>query len=364
MRAAVLHEPGRPLAIEDVELDPPKRGEVRVKVAAAGICHSDLHVMKGEWRTDLPIVLGHEGAGIVEEVGAGVTTTQPGDHVILSWVPNCGRCFYCSIGKPELCDAVPRGQATLLDGTTRLHQGDRRIHHFAWVACFAESVVVPEGGVVPIPADLPLDRAAIVGCAVMTGVGAVTNTARVEPGSAVAVFGCGGVGLNCIQGAALAGAARIIAVDIQRPKLDFAREFGATDVVDASADEPVGAIRALTGGVGVDYAFEALGNPRTIRQAYDALRKGGTAIVAGMAPEGAEVSLNALSLAAQEKGIRGSRYGSSRMRVDIPRLLDLYRGGRLKLDELVTRHYRLDEINEAYDALQRGEVGRGVIVFD
>jgi S-(hydroxymethyl)glutathione dehydrogenase/alcohol dehydrogenase len=363
MRAAVLYEVGQPLVVEDVDLAPPKPGEVLVQVAAAGVCHSDLHVMKGEWRSDLPIVLGHEGAGVVVEIGAGVRTTKPGDHVILSWVPNCGRCHYCSIGRPELCDAVPRGQATLLDGTTRLSKGGQPIHHFAWVACFAEYVVVPEGGVVPIAADLPLDRAAIVGCAVMTGVGAVTNTARIEPGSAVAVFGCGGVGLNCVQGAALAGAARIIAVDIQRRKLDFAREFGATDLVDAAAGDPVAAIRALTGGVGVDYAFEALGNPRTIRQGYDALRKGGTVVVAGMAPDTAEVSVNALSLAAQEKVIRGSRYGSARMRVDIPRLLDLYRGGRLKLDELVTRRYRLDEINAAYDALQGGEVGRGVIVF-
>ncbi len=364
MRAAVLYEPGQPLVVEEVELDPPQRGEVQVKIAAAGVCHSDLHVMKGEWKMDLPIVLGHEGAGVVEAVGEGVTRTRPGDHVILSWIPNCGHCHYCAIGRPELCDSVPRGKATMLDGTTRLSKDGRPIHHAFWVACFAERVVVPEAGVIPIAKEIPLDRAAVVGCAVMTGVGAVTITARVEPGSTVAVFGCGGVGLNCVQGAVLAGAARIIAVDIQPQKLEFARAFGATDVVTAAEEDPVAAIRRLTDGVGVDYAFEALGNPRTIRQGYEALRKGGTLTVAGMAPDGVDLSVNALSLAAQEKIIRGSRFGSARSTVDIPRMLDLYQRGRLRLDEFVTRHYRLDEINDAYDALQRGEVGRGVIVFE
>ena len=347
MKAAVLYEPNTPLVVETVDLDEPKDDEVLVKIAAAGVCYSDYHVMIGEWTMPLPIVLGHEAAGVVEKVGPAVTRVRPGQHVILNFRADGSE--------------TPRWQ--MFDGTVRLHRNGEPINHFTRIASFAEYSVVPESGAVPVREDMPLDRAALVGCAVMTGVGAAVNTARVAPGSTTVVVGCGGVGLNVVQGAALAGAERIVAVDTLDNKLEFARQFGATDTVNAGNGDAVARVLEMTGG-GVDYAFEAIGNSETILQAYEMTRPGGTTVVVGMAPENDEIPLNALSLPRTERAIVGSWYGSARPWVDLPKMVDLYMSNRLQIDPMISRTYRLDEINAAYDALVGGEVARSVITFD
>lgn len=361
-RAAVLYEPNTPLVIEELDLQEPGDGEVLVRVSAAGVCHSDYHVMKGEWSSPLPVVLGHEGAGIVERVGPGVKNVKAGDHVVLNFRPNCGWCAHCVRGQPVLCNGSETPRNEMFSGGSRLSRNGEVVHHFARTSCFSQYAVVQESGAVPVREDMPLDKAALIGCAVMTGVGAVINTAGVEPGSKVVVLGCGGVGLNCVQGAALAGADQIVAVDIMPNKLDHAKQFGATDVVNASNQDPVDVVLELTGG-GADYAFEALGRSDTIRQAYESIRPGGMAVVVGMAPETDEVSINALSLPRNEKILMGSYYGSARPWIDLPRLTNLYMSGRLKVDELVSRSYPLEQINEAYDALGNGEVARSIIDF-
>jgi len=363
IKAAVLYQPNTPLIIETVDLDEPKDEEVLVRIVSAGVCYSDYHVMKGEWTMPMPMVLGHEAAGIVEKTGANVTRVMPGDHVILNFRANCGTCRPCVIGRPVICDGVKTPRWFMFDGTSRLHKGGQDIHHFTRTASFAEKVVVPESGAVPVRKDMPLDKAALIGCSVMTGVGAAINTAKVEPGSSVLVIGCGGVGLNIIQGAMLAGAVRIIAVDTLQNKLSYAREFGATETLSASEGDVVARVQDLTDG-GVDYAFEAIGNPKTIRQAYEATAPGGTTVVVGMAPENDDVSVNALSLPRTEKVIMGSWYGSARPWVDFPRLVDLYLANRLSIDPMISRTYRLEEINEAYEALDKGEMARSVILFD
>jgi NDMA-dependent alcohol dehydrogenase len=361
--AAVLYEANEPLVIESLDLDEPGDGEVLVRIAAAGVCHSDLHVMKGEWSFPLPVVLGHEGAGTVERVGAGVKNVKPGDPVILNFRPNCGWCSHCVRGQPVLCNGSETPRSEMFSGGTRLHRNGQDIYHFARTACFSEYAVVQESGAVPVREDMPLDKAALIGCSVMTGVGAVINTAKVAAGSKVVVIGCGGVGLNCVQGAALAGADQIIAVDIAQNKLDYAKQFGATEVINSSNQDPVEAIHELTRG-GADYAFEALGRVETIRQCYDATRPGGMAVIVGMAPENDEVSINALSLPRTERILMGSYYGSARPWIDLPRLVDLYLSGRLQVDELVSRSYPLAEINAAYEALARGDVARSIIKFE
>ncbi len=363
IKAAVCYEANAPLVVETLELDEPKEGEVLVKLSSAGVCHSDYHVMKGEWKPPLPMVLGHEAAGIVERVGPGVTMSRPGDHVILNFRPNCGFCRYCTVGRPVLCNGSDSDRWMMFDGTSRLHKGSQDIYHFARTASFAEYVVVPQTGAVPVRDDMPLDKACLVGCSVMTGVGAVINTAKVEAGSSVVVIGCGGVGLNVVQGAALAGASQIIAVDVLENKLAYARDFGATDIIDATAGDTVSRIRGLTNG-GADYAFEAIGNSRTILQAYEATCLGGTTTIVGMAPEDDEVTINSLSLPRTEKVIMGSWYGSARPWVDLPKMVELYMSGKIEVDALVSRTYTLDEINVAYDALGRGEVARSILVFD
>jgi len=363
IKAAVLYEANTPLVIETLELDDPKEGEVLVRLASAGVCHSDYHVMKGEWKTPLPMVLGHEAAGVVEKVGPGVTLSQPGDHVILNFRPNCGWCRYCTIGRPVLCNGADTDRWMMFDGTPRLHKGKQDIYHFARTASFAEYAVVPQSGAVPVREDMPLDKACLVGCSVMTGVGSVINTAKVEPGSSVMVIGCGGVGLNVIQGARLAGAARIIAVDVLENKLAYAREFGATDIIDASHGDTAARVRNMTDG-GVDYAFEAIGNSRTILQAYESTCRGGVTTVVGMAAEDDAVAINALSLPRTEKTIMGSYYGSARPWVDLPRMVDLYMSGQLEVDSLISRTYPLDDINIAYDALGKGEVARSILLYD
>lgn len=366
MKAAVLHAFNQALVIEDVHLDPPKDREVLVKVAAAGVCHSDLHTARGELRASPPIVLGHEGAGVVQEVGAGVTRVKPGDHVVFCWTPGCGECAYCCAGRPALCDRLDQTtyQGCLLDGTSRLRLGEAGLHHYLGTSCFAEYVVVPQSGAIPVAPGAPLDKIAIVGCAVVTGVGAVTRTAHVEAGSRVAVFGCGGIGLNAVQGAALAGCERIIAVDRTPAKLDLALSFGATHTVLVGDGDAAESVRRLAGGRGVDYAFDAVGCPETIKGAIGSTCKGGCIVVVGLGAMRRDVCLPFGPLVVQEKRILGSFYGSSRPSIDIPRLVDLYLAGRLKLDEMVTRTYRLEDVNEAFADMEAGVVARGVILLE
>jgi S-(hydroxymethyl)glutathione dehydrogenase/alcohol dehydrogenase len=364
-RAAVLREYDAPLSVEEIALDEPEAGEVVVRLAASGVCHSDLHMFDRAFKMPLPMVLGHEGAGVVERVGADVRSVAPGDHVVLAWIPSCGRCRYCAAGRPGLCadrQGVERQEGTI---RTRLHDAQGQgLRQLLDTAAFAERVLVREEGVIPIDADVSLEVAALVGCGVLTGVGAVVRTARVEPGSTVAVFGAGGVGLNVIQGAVLAGAARIIAVDLRPAALELARRFGATEAVNASDPEtgdPAKAVRRLTGG-GVDYSFEVVGLPATIAQAWESLAPGGRAVVVGLTPQRSDVTLRADFLS--EKALLGCIFGSSIPRVDVPRALSLYRNGRLKLDELVTRRYPLSAVNEALDALRAGGAGRGIITYE
>jgi S-(hydroxymethyl)glutathione dehydrogenase/alcohol dehydrogenase len=364
-KAAILFEVGKRMEIREVDVEAPRAGEVLIKMAVAGVCHSDLHVMTGHLTAPVPVILGHEGSGVVAEVGPGVTSLKPGDHVIPLWRLSCGGCEYCSGGRPALCAAGSQIRMTgrLLDGTTRFKLNGQEIKHFAGVSSFSEYSVIPAPAVLKIPQDFPLEKAALLGCGVITGVGAVFNAARVRPGSSVAVFGTGGVGINVIQGAAIAGAEKIIAVDILDNKLDYAKRFGATHTINAKSTNPVEAIRALTGGRGVDYAFEVIGLSETIRQAYDLLAKRGMAIAVGVAPMSKEVSVPIMTLVYEERVLTGSVYGSSRPFIDIPMLINLYQAGKLKLDELLTRRYPFSQINEAYAALERGEVLRSVVTF-
>jgi NDMA-dependent alcohol dehydrogenase len=364
-RAAVLFEAGKKLEVCEVDVQDPGPGEVRIQMVAGGVCHSDLHVMTGHLSAPLPAILGHEGAGIVADLGAGVTSVRPGDHVIPLWRLSCGECEYCTGGRPALCAAGTeiRWTGRLLDGTSRFKLDGREIKHFAGVSSFSNYTVVPENSVLKIPDDLSLERAALLGCAVITGWGAVVNAAQVRPGRTVAVFGTGGVGINVVQGAVLAGAEKIIAVDLLESRLEHAKNFGATHVVNPSAGDPVEQIRELTGGKGMDYAFEVVGLPITTRQAYDCLAKRGVAMVVGITPTTAEVTIPSLSLVYDERVLTGSLYGSAAPKTDIPRMIDLYRAGSLKLDELLSRSYPIEEINQAYDALQSGETLRSVVTF-
>ncbi len=363
MKAAVLYEYNEPLVIEEVELDPPKAGEVQVKTGAAGVCRSDLHFMKGQARTILPAVLGHEASGTVEAIGEGVTSVKPGDRIILSFVPNCGRCQYCATGRPNLCDLHASTAGTLFDGTMRLHKGDQRISHFGKVACFAEHMVVPEAGCIPVSDDVPMEVCCLIGCSVTTGVGAAVLNAQVTPGSTVAVVGCGGVGLNVIQGSCLMNASKVIAVDINEGALEFATKFGATDSVNAKHEDPVAKVKELTGGQGADFTFEVYGSGETVETAYAMARKGGTCTVVGIAPLGDQANIEAVTLVRSEKALKGTYYGSARCHVDMPRIVDMYQSGKLNIDEIVTRRYSLDDINEAYEDLDNIGIGRGVIVF-
>jgi S-(hydroxymethyl)glutathione dehydrogenase / alcohol dehydrogenase len=363
-RAAVLYQANQPLELTELELLPPRAGEVLVRYVASGVCHSDLHVMQGLNAHPTPVVLGHEGAGVVEAVGPGVAGVEVGDHVLTSYVPSCGRCPWCAVGRPNLCDLRDRPRHVLHDGTPRFRTaaGDD-VYHYLQVSSYADHAVLPEQNVVRIRKDAPLDVVCLVSCGVMTGAGSVINRARVTPGSNVVVFGCGGVGLNAIQAAALMGAGRVIAVDVFQHKLEWAREFGATHLVDASASDPVAQIHALCGRGGADYAIEAIGGARTIEQAFHAVHRGGTVVVIGVSPDGTRVSVDP-SLLLQERVLTGTSFGSSRQRVDLPMLVDLFMAGKYKLRELISRRVGIDELNQAYDALQRGEVRRSVVVYD
>jgi len=360
MKAAVCRDFGKPMTIEDVTVDAPRDGEVLVQVKACAICHSDVHCIRGDWASDLPLVAGHEAAGVVVEAGRGVRDFHAGDHVVVSLMRSCGHCFQCRRGKSNCCEG-----SFALDSETRLRASDGApVHQAIKTAAFAEHAVVDQSQLVAVPRTLPFEIACLLACGVITGVGAVVSTARVEAGSTVAVLGAGGVGLNSIQGAVLCGASDIIAVDLSDAKLDAARRFGATRTVNASAQDPVEQVRRRTEGAGVDYAFATVGNAQVINQASRMLRAGGTAVIVGMpADDDVIVTFNAHDLG-RDRSIKGSLMGSTRLASDVPRLVDLYHHGRLKLDELISGRYGLDEINDAVAGTERGEAVRNVIVFD
>ncbi len=364
MKAVVFRDPASPIEFVDVDLAPPRAGEVRVRIAAAGVCHSDLHIKRGEWDAAAPLVMGHEGSGVVTELGEGVTTLAVGDHVVLSWVPPCGECRYCRAGHEARCQKVATVVAplgVLFDGTSRLSRDGEQLHHYLGVSSFAEEVVVPASGAVKVRDDAPLDVIAVVGCAVATGVGAVLNTAAVEPGSTVAVIGCGGVGLNVVQGARLAGAERIVAVDVRPEKTQMALQFGATDRLDASQGDAVEQLRDLIPD-GVDYAFDAIGRTSTTEQAIRMLGLGGAAVIVGLPPTGAKASFEPLVLAEADQRILGSNYGSVRPSIDVPALVDRYMDGQLKIDPLISGRRPLSEAAAALDDLEAGSALRTLLI--
>jgi S-(hydroxymethyl)glutathione dehydrogenase/alcohol dehydrogenase len=362
MKAAIFRKPHEPLTIESVEIDKPSGREVLVRTAATGVCHSDLHVVDGQgrWPLDRPIVLGHEGAGVVEAVGADVTTLRPGDHVVACLSGFCGSCAQCLAGHPNLCVG---GLVTRPDAAPpRLSQQGEPLRQFIGISSYAERMLLHENSVVKIDPALPLDRAALVGCGVLTGVGAALRTSGLQAGQTVAVFGCGGVGLAIVQGARIGGARQIIGVDVFDGKLEMAKRVGATHVVNSANDDPVKAVRALTGGAGVDHAFEAVGNAKLVRQAIESLAIRGTATIVGVLPPDATIEFPWMAIR-PECRVQTSRMGSNRFRLDIPLYLEFYRQGRLLLDEMVTRRGRLEDINEAFRAMKAGEVARTVLTF-
>ncbi len=360
-RAAVLHEVGKPLVIERVTMTGLRRGDVLVRLRASGLCHTDLEVIQGSLAYPLPIVLGHEGAGIVESVGEGVTHVAPGDHVVCSWNPHCGHCFYCERDLPILCEPFARNQpkGQLLDGESRYRLNGKPLHHFSVVSSHAEYCVVPESGAIKVPREIPFDRACLIGCGVMTGVGAVARLAKVEAGASVVVIGCGAVGLNAVQGAVIQRAGAIFAVDTDPAKLAMAKQFGATHPLAAGA-EALEAIKAATAGRGADYVFECAGVDRTLQFMLDALRPGGQAVILGKTNVNKQVSLRWGSMMGERRIVRSS-YGGARPRRDFPWLAQLYLDGQLKLDELITTRLSLDEINSGFDAMTRGELVRAVM---
>jgi S-(hydroxymethyl)glutathione dehydrogenase / alcohol dehydrogenase len=359
MKAAVFHEAHQPLTIEDVEIEKPKRREVLLRTAFAGLCHSDRHFMEGLYPYPTPAVLGHEGSAVVEAVGEDVTYVKPGDHVITCLSVFCGECAQCTTGHTNLCENT---EVKLLPGAARRLKWKGQVLHQAFnLSVFAEQMVVHEHAIVKINPEIPLDRAALVGCGVMTGVGAVFNAAKVEPGSTVAVIGCGGIGLSAVNGAALAGAAQIIAIDTNQSKLELAKLMGATDAINASNVDPVAAVKELTGG-GVPYSFEAIGLKTTAEQSFAMLRPGGVATIIGMIPFGTKIELHGADFL-RDKKIQGTSMGGNRFRVDMPRLLELWRQGRLKLDHLISGQVKLEEINEGFAMLKSGAPVRNLINF-
>jgi S-(hydroxymethyl)glutathione dehydrogenase/alcohol dehydrogenase len=364
-KAVVCREVNQPVVVEEILVDPPQRGEVMIKLAACGVCHSDLSATNGTIPFPTPVILGHEGAGVIVAVGEGVSEYKPGDHVVSSFVSMCGKCRYCQTGRPQLCDQAAKAATTLPDGSLRTRDASGKpLHVFSGCGVMAEYATLHIDNVVKIDQAMPLDKAALIGCGVMTGVGAAVNTAQVEPGSIAVVFGCGGVGLNAVQGCAIAGARMIVAVDTSDAKLDMARQFGATHVVNSKNEEnPVKAIIKLTEG-GADYAFECVGLGDIAAQAYGVLAKGGKAVVVGVAAPKDMTSIRTATLTFGEKTLTGSYFGSARPRQDFPRLIGLYRTHRLKLDELITRTYRIDEAPQAFADLTAGRNARGVILFE
>jgi len=364
-KAAVLETYGTPLVIDELELDGPREKEVLIEYKAAGLCHSDLSILKGILRMPpLPCVAGHEGAGVVKEVGPGVTRVKPDDHVLAMWVPTCGQCYYCLRGQPYLCAEKDKARAgTMLDGTYRLTRGGKNMQMMMGVGTFSQYNVLNELSVTPIDADIPFEVASITGCAVMTGVGAVLKKAKVAPGSSVAVIGIGGIGINVIQGAVLANATKIIAIDLLDNKLEWARQFGATHTINSSKEDPVEKVLALTGGIGADYAFEAIGLADTAVTTYKLVRRGGDAVFLGVPGMEVNVSLPQFQFPLMEKSALGSYYGSGNLRVDLITLLDLFKAGRLKLAELITSRYSLEDINTGFADMEAGKNIRGVIMY-
>jgi NDMA-dependent alcohol dehydrogenase len=359
MKAALCYEVGQPVVIEEINIDPPRAGEVKVKLAACAICHSDIHYMEGAWGGVLPAVYGHEAAGVVTEVGPHVSLVKPGDCVVVTLIRSCGRCYFCTQGQPHMCEGT-----FALNTESRLHTRDGQpVHQGIRTGGFAEYVNVDQSQVVQIPAEMPLDSAALLDCGVITGLGAVVNTARVPAGSSVVVIGTGGVGLNSIQGAFLSGAQPIIAIDRVQSKLEAARSFGATHTVNSTEENPLEAVRSLTQGRGADYVFVTVGSIKAMEQGLTLVRKAGTLVIVGMPASGAKLQIEAVDLADNSQHILGSKMGSTRLHLDVPKLVELYRQGRLKLDELITARYPLEEINEAIAAVKRGEALRNVIVF-
>ena len=359
MKAAMFHGPHQPLTIEEVDVDKPIGREVLVKTVASGVCHSDLHFVDGYYPFPTPAILGHEAAGIVEAVGPHVTEFKAGDHVIACLSVFCGHCSYCLTGRTHLCQSRP---ARTPQEPPKLTWNGALVNQFANLSAYAEKMLVHENGLVKVRDDMPLDRGALIGCGVTTGVGAVLNTARVEAGATVAVYGAGGVGLAVIQGARIAGAGMIIAVDVFESKLAKAKELGATHTVDSSKVDPVKAIREMTNG-GVEYAFEAIGLKKAAEQCFECIRPGGTATVIGMIPVGQKLELEG-SVFLREKRIQGCSMGSNRFKVDMPKYVDFYQRGLLRLDEMITRRGRLEDVNEAFRAMKAGEVARTVLMFE
>jgi NDMA-dependent alcohol dehydrogenase len=365
VRAAVLHERAAPMKATELTLDDPREDEVLVRIAATGVCASDAHTRSGRIPSPLPAVLGHEGAGVVAAVGSKVTHVVPGDHVALSWLPQCGRCRHCLAGRPVLCTGTASAllAGTLLDGTVRWHEGDRDVHHYSFLSTFAEYSVVPAVSAVPIPEDVPFAVAALAGCGVLTGYGAVVNRARVAPGDTVLVYGAGGVGLSAVMAARLSGARQIVVCEPHPAKRDGARTFGATHTV-APDDDVAGHLRSLTGGHGADVTIDAVGQEGLLEQAFDATTPGGTIVCVGVPAPTASARVPAARFVREEKYLTGSLYGSSRPTTDIPNLLALYAADRLPIDRLITRTYTLDQLDDAFDDLEAGRLRRGVVLVD
>jgi NDMA-dependent alcohol dehydrogenase len=366
--AAVFYEPGKPLLIEALEIDEPKVGEVRVKMRAVGLCRSDHNVLVGTRPVGMtPMVLGHEGAGVVDAVGPGVQRIQPGDHVVLMFIPTCGKCQYCVSGQTHACVLSANiAKGPLLDGTYRLHNRQGQdVGQFCLLGAFSEYAIVNQDSVCVIDKHYPLEAACLVGCGVVGGFGAAVNRANVRPGSSVLVIGVGGVGMNVIQGAKVANASTIIAVDQFDQKLQWARAFGATHTINADKQDVVTAVKDITGGVGVDAAFEAISRPHTIAQAFEATARMGTIVVIGLTPSHYDsLPISPLSLVLSQKTMMGTMYGTSNALVEIPKILSMYDQGQVKLEELVTTTYRLDQINQGYTDMVAGRNIRGVVVFD
>jgi S-(hydroxymethyl)glutathione dehydrogenase/alcohol dehydrogenase len=364
MRAAVLYAPFTPFQVEELSIIEPRAGEVRVRVNACGVCRSDHHYYDGSLAGRFPIVLGHEAAGVVEAVGPGVTSLSPGQRVIITVRRHCGVCAHCQSGRIQLCTVLSGRDGGLPDGTTVLRKGDTPINQMVNIGGYGEQTVLPAAAVVPMPDAMPMPVAALIGCGVTTGVGAALMTAKVQPGSSVAVIGTGGVGISVIQGARVAGASRIIAVDLLPNRLEMAQQFGATHAVNASTEEAVRAVQRLTGGYGADYTFDAIGGAATTRQAFEMARAGGTVTIVGVAPDKDVFELPARMLVGPEKIIKGCRMGGAAGPTLAALLTELYLAGQLRLDEMVSKTYPLDEINEAFHALERGDHARGVVVHN
>ena len=364
INAAVMREMGGPLTIEELDIAPPKENEVLIKTVASGICHSDYSVLHGVLKSPLPVVLGHEGAGIIEEVGPGVTNVKPGDHVIVSLSPSCGECPMCLEEREYLCMSMSKASswATMMDGTTRLSNKGEEVRQLCAIASFAEKMVVPAGCAIKIRDDAPLDTCCLIGCGVTTGTGAAVNTASIKPGDGVAVIGCGGVGLSILQGARIKGASPLIAVDPVAEKRELAMSLGATHTIDPFNENLKGRIKEIT-GKGVHFAFEALGSMKTIDDAYSILRPTGEAIIVGVPNLKEKYELPVHNLFA-EKELRGSIYGSSRPERDLPLFVDWYMDGELKLEEMITKRIKLEDVNQAFEEMGRGEGARSVIMFD